>query len=590
MRNFLYLSLFLLVLSLQISSAFAHDDNIYMGAPVELGTLPNGVVMNAEQLKGSLGSLEKKTYKVADGIWAILGQSIVHVYVIEGKEGLIVYDTGISAREGEAVLAEIRTFSDKPINTIIYSHGHYSYGASPLAEGKPVMVIGHPAINQQATTGGQGGAFEELRSVMTSRGTQQMGMMLPATGPDANAGERIVGGEMGFLPVNHEAQDGEKIVVDGIAMEFFTSHVSDAPSLTVWLPERKAALNNFYWPVAANLFPARGDEFRDVRSWMGGVQVIRDLHPEIMLSTHALPVLGEQNIQQTLQHYLDYHAFVLDQSLRGILKGLSGEELREFVKVPEIYKDITQNYGETTNWYPLAIYQRGLGWFSGDAADLNRVSPQFRAEQLVSMLGGADKVLDTAKNVTDKQQWAWALELVNYVYKADPSNARARVMKAELLRKHAELTPASIAHNFYMAQSMALEGKVKIPVRIYFDQLLEATNPCTLIDQYRVRIVPERTKDQSGLIAFDFGDNQRCGLYVRPGIAEYIADLSNTETKPVATLHLSQSNLVTLYRGDVGLAELVNDKNIKVTGNRKQAESLGGAFEVMPSNEILFGL
>jgi len=569
------------------SSASAAD--IYMGAPVDVATLPNGVQMNRSQLSGSLGVGARQTLAVAPNVWAFLGYSIVNVYVIQGRTGLIIYDTGATAAEGRTILAEIRKLSPLPIHTIIYSHKHYSAGAGVLAEGRPVVVIGNPSDAGPRAAEIVGGPYPELLPLQLTRGLEQMGHFLPKEGPDGSAGERIERPLPGRdadkapdrLPITHAARDGEEMTIDGVKVQFFTANASDAPSLTAWLPDQKIVLNNFYWPVAANLYAPRGEVFRDAQSWIGGLKVIRDLKPEVMLSTHAAPVMGRDVIQRTLQHYIDFHAMILDQTLRGMLKGLGPEDLRHFVQAPAEFNDITENYGETLSWYPPSIYNYAFGWFSGDAADLNPVSPDFRSRELVRLLGGPAAVLKVAKAAEGRGQWAWALELTNHLVRAAPDNAQARRAKAALFRKHAELTPASIAHNFYMSQALALEGKIKLPTRAFDPAALARTPSCQLIDAFRVRLIPERSSGSAGLLAFKVADAQTCGLAVRPGVAEFLPDLGRAETPPLATLALSKADVVRLYRGDVGLQDLVRDQAIGVEGDRAAAARIAAAFETL---------
>ena len=57
------------------------------------------------------------TVHVPDG-W--IGNSTI----IEGDDGLIVYDTSVNAQAGAYIAAEIRKISDKPIKAIFYSHHH----------------------------------------------------------------------------------------------------------------------------------------------------------------------------------------------------------------------------------------------------------------------------------------------------------------------------------------------------------------------------------------------------------------------------------------------------------------------------------
>ncbi|MCR5876751.1 MBL fold metallo-hydrolase [Phenylobacterium sp. J426] len=61
-------------------------------------------------------------------VWTIRDFSIVNCIVVETRDGLVVFDTGVNIGEGETFLAEIRKLSNKPILAIVYSHSHYTRG------------------------------------------------------------------------------------------------------------------------------------------------------------------------------------------------------------------------------------------------------------------------------------------------------------------------------------------------------------------------------------------------------------------------------------------------------------------------------
>ena len=112
----------------------AQEKSLYMGAEVPLAEAPNGAVINAETLEGTSRIIytEPTTEKLADGVWCIGGLSIANTIVIEGDDGLIVYDTGDNKEEGEHIREAIRKISDKPIKAIIYSHSHYALGGGGM--------------------------------------------------------------------------------------------------------------------------------------------------------------------------------------------------------------------------------------------------------------------------------------------------------------------------------------------------------------------------------------------------------------------------------------------------------------------------
>ena len=123
-----------LLLALGLSPADAAEKSRYMGGEVTLTKAPNGAIVNAEVLKVSskIVYLKPTTEKVADGVWCIGGYSIANTTVIEGDDGLIVYDTSDNKEEAEHIREAIEKISDKPVKVIIYSHSHYALGGGAL--------------------------------------------------------------------------------------------------------------------------------------------------------------------------------------------------------------------------------------------------------------------------------------------------------------------------------------------------------------------------------------------------------------------------------------------------------------------------
>ena len=125
------------------------------------------------------------------------------------------------------------------------------------------------------------------------------------------------------------------MTVLGEKMQFFTKYGSDDKvHTTVWMPERKILLTTMLWSSPPQLYSVRGDVFRDPREWIAGLKFNRDLGAEVLVSAAAKAVVGKENVARVLEGYLDGAAFVLHQSLRGILGGLGPDELRRICAVP----------------------------------------------------------------------------------------------------------------------------------------------------------------------------------------------------------------------------------------------------------------
>jgi len=234
---------------------------------------------------------------------------------------------------------------------------------------------------------------------------------------------------------------------------------------TVWLPDRKIVFTTLLWSSPPQLYSVRGDVFRDPRVWIAGLKFTRDLEAAVLISAAARPVVGKDNIRETLQGYLDGASFVLDQSLRGILGGKGPDELRHLVRFPKYLDEVPnnlQNYGEISSYSP-AIYYQAVGWYDNDAANLKRVAPDDEARRMVALIGGRARVMAAANDALEKHEFAWAAQLVNYLYRIDPQDKEVRTVKAEALRQMAYVSTGGNDRAHLMSQALALEGKVTIP-------------------------------------------------------------------------------------------------------------------------------
>ena len=62
------------------------------------------------------------------------GYLISACIVVEADDGLIVFDTGDTKKDGEKLLKAIRTFSKKPLKRLYMAISHYAFGAGVMAE------------------------------------------------------------------------------------------------------------------------------------------------------------------------------------------------------------------------------------------------------------------------------------------------------------------------------------------------------------------------------------------------------------------------------------------------------------------------
>lgn len=546
-----------------------------MGAPVKLGTADNGAIVNQGALDARARTFppREETVKVAENIWVLQNTSVTAAFIV-GTDGVIVWESGDNPDVGRAYRKEIRKVTDLPIKAVMYSHSHEVLGTTTLIEGeKDVLIIGHPNVNKNLESSGVGAYFPETEPLQFARVFQYFNAFLPDNGPDGKWGYTVGLGERGFVPVNHPVKHGEEMTIAGIRFQFFIKGTTDSDdTMTVWMPDQKVALNNVLWPYPPNIYTPRGSLWRDPREWRDATVVLRDLQPEMLIGQPTLTLKGKGEIFTHLNNYIDFSNLMLDQTLRGILKGLGPEDLIDFVQLPEHLRQdpyLAEIYGLFC-WYPPYIAQFALGWWDGDAATLFRLPRKEIALRLVPALGGRDKVLGLARDAQQNKEYAWALELVGYLWRLYPSDAELRQLKADLLRTAAQNTTSMIARPVALTAALALEGKVDVP-RLAPPTLeqIKSFEPGEFVNRHRIRIDPVGAKDTDAMVTFVFtdADNKAVALHVRRGVVEYVPDADQYWRKPDFTLTLDRAAWTKLYLSQATAAQLAAAGELKVAGD-----------------------
>ncbi len=544
----------------------------YMGPAPETITLPKGSVLAKEFVTSvqKVFATEPRMINVTDKVHNFVGNGISSRTMIDAPEGLIIFDTGDDLEDGEAAYAAFRKVSDRPIKAIIYSHNHYAHGTKAFtekmtdAERENLLIIGHEDVNQhleEITTGfATGGEFPEAIGALTARYVSQFGGQLPADGPDSGAAATIpLGMEKGTVPANTTVTNGQKMTVAGLELVFYTEHFSDSEdTVTVHIPSMGLVFNNFLWPALFNFYTLRGDVFRAPQAWRDGLRVIHELEPEILVNTHALPLTGRENIRVTLERYMDAISFMIDQTLRGINKGMGPTELREFVRLPEALQEEPHNaqlYSEF-NFFPPHMYHHIFGWYDNNAAHIAKLPVDEEARRIVKGFGGADEVARQACDALDSGDVLWATQLADYLFQTDRTNPAFNQLRADTLREMAKRSSGTILRHFSLTEALACEGKIE---RIHnvlpsVASILES-DPGRYVNFFRVRLDPVAAEGVAKSIRIEINDRDAAyGLTIRNGVCNFSRD---PENNPHATLSLTLEDWAKFYVGEIKLEEML---------------------------------
>lgn len=371
--------------------------SVYMGAPVEIGTGPNGEIANVAYSKHGL-QFERKVHTVAPGVWCHVGASLGNSTMIEGKTRVIVVDTGDCVEQARWQHDDLRAVCAKPVAALLYTHSHYAFGSrvwvAPEQEGQ-VPVWAHPDLMKIVLR-----TVGDLSPFIVRRVGMQFGMYLPHKGPDAMSHHGIgpflhdltrYTPTSGFVRPTDNAGDGQLVEIDGVKVQFFHAWGDTDDTLLIWLPESRTIINNVAWPAMFNICTLRGESYRNPIELLKGLDKIIELEPEHLVGVHGVPISGRAAVLQAVTEYRDTIQYIYDQTIRDINAGLSPDELVQAVKLPAALANgrlTGQFYGELP-YHMRQIYAGMVGWFGKDTVELHRPAPQEQATRLLALVGGA---------------------------------------------------------------------------------------------------------------------------------------------------------------------------------------------------------
>src|SRR6266542_7080212 len=124
-------------------------NNKLLFVSVVLALIPGSKTRAAEpDLTAHSRQFQREVVKVTDRVHVAVGYGLANAILIEGKDGVVIVDTLESAEVAQAVRAEFRKRTAKPVRAIIYTHHHpdHVFGARIFAGDDKPTVYAHRAL------------------------------------------------------------------------------------------------------------------------------------------------------------------------------------------------------------------------------------------------------------------------------------------------------------------------------------------------------------------------------------------------------------------------------------------------------------
>jgi len=216
-----------------------------------------------------------------------------------------------------------------------------------------------------------------------------------------------------------------------------------------------------------------------------------------------------------------------------------------------------------------------LGWFDGNPATLNALPPVEASKNYVEFMGGADAVLEKAKESFDNGDYRWVAEVVNHVVFADPDNEAATDLQADALEQLGYQAESGPWRNFYLTGAKEMrEGVQQLPApETASPDTVRAMSPEMFFDYLAIRLDSAKAEDAIMTLNVDLGDE--AGQYVLEltnGVLNHTANRQADDAD--ATLTLSRNTLNDIILQQTTAADAVSSGDIQVEGDQSKLEEL----------------
>lgn len=531
-------------------------------------------------------------FKVTDGIYQVRGMDLANMTIIEGQSGLIVIDPLLTPTTAKAALdLYLAHRPGKPVVAVIYTHNHVDHfaGVRGIVSDQDVS---QSRVRIYAPEGFMEHAVSEnviAGNAMTRRAMYMYGTQL-AAGPqghiDNGLGKALSTGTLTLIPPTDIVSRSGRQQIDGVEVDFHLAQGSEAQAeLMLYFPASRV-LNTAEVTSHQlhNIYTLRGAEVRDASRWSRYIdEVLEEYGPrtDILIAQHHWPVWDQDGVKHFLGTQRDLYKYIHDQSVRLMNHGYRSDQIAEQLRLPQSLASqwITRDYYGSLRHNARAIYQKYLGWYDANPANLNPLPSQQAARKTIEYMGGIDQVIARAEQDFAEGEYRWVASIMSQAVFAEPDNQAARELNAAALEQLGYQAESGPWRNVYLSGALELrQGTAAAEGGALSSDLLQALDTGMFFDLLGVRLNGPKAEGKHVVLNWHFTDtDERYRVNLQNATLTWLPERQAERADAIISLERATLNSILLQQKS--FPQAIQAGEIRIQGNRHKFVELLGLMD-----------
>ena len=360
--------------------------------------------------------------------------SFANVSAFEPGDGLVCIDSGADFSAPE-IHRMIREWSDAPLHTTIFSHGHIDH------------VSGLGVFEREAEENG----WVRPRVIAHEGVPTRFARYALTAGYNQAINTRQFGVEVPW-PTEYRQPDETyrkslDVEVGGERFELHHARGETDDYTWTWVPGRKVLCPGdlIIWclPNAGN--PQKVQRY--AADWIVALREMSELGAEALLPGHGLPVVGADRVRTILTDTADLLDHIHSETVRLMNEGASLNDVLHEVAAPSalLEKPYLRPIYDDPEFVVRNIWRLYGGWYDLDPSALKPARASELGGEVAALAGGPERLAARARELASAGRLRLAGHLAELAWSAAPDQPAVRAPRAEVNEARAAAEPSLMA-------------------------------------------------------------------------------------------------------------------------------------------------